>query len=156
MSAGTSPSRAGCGCPDLSSARRGRPSSGRWLDPAPWSRPCRPPTPTLREAFEQQLREDFLDQIEEIEDDPDEPVGRDPDAETLALGWRAAVSYATALHTDTVDHPERRDPWHVRESFDALDEHLDVLGSDVDDILLMAMLAAGLTAIAERQAIPVP
>ena len=59
------------------------------------------------------------------------PRRRAPDADTLARGWRAAVSYATALHTDTTDHPERGDPWHALESFDSLHEHLHGTGRGV-------------------------
>ena len=109
--------------------------------------------PALREAFVEERHAHFLDQID---DDPDDPRHRIDGADTLDHGWRAAVSYATALHTDTTDHPERGDPWHALDSFDSLHEHLLGLPGESDDILLSAMLHAGATAISEAGAIPVP
>lgn len=54
------------------------------------------------------------------------------------------------MSTDTADHPERDDPWHALGSFDSLGEHLSGLGYTGDDILLSAMIHAGVVVLRQH------
>lgn len=78
--------------------------------------------------------------------DDDEPV---PDR-LLDRVWPAAVAYAVSLHTQAVERPTHRPPLqHLIGSFDALREHLNLIGSPLDFDDIEATLGVGIEVITD-------
>jgi hypothetical protein len=64
--------------------------------------------------------------------------------------WPAAVAYAISLHTQAVERPAHRPPLqHLPGSFDALRDHLDLIGSPLGFDGIESTLTAGIEVLTE-------
>jgi hypothetical protein len=99
-------------------------------------------TPQLR----QRARDLDADGWREAGYDEDEPL---PDRFVEQV-WPAAVAYAIAFHTQAAERPGHRPPLqHVFGSFDALRDHLPIMGSDLDADDIESTLGVSVQAITE-------
>jgi hypothetical protein len=93
--------------------------------------------PELRRRVRDELRESL-----EVHDES-EP---DPFVEAV---WPAVIAYVVAFTTQAAERPAHRPPLtHVTYSFDTLADHLDQVGSNVDETDLKITLGVGLEMVA--------